>query len=82
MNEEKLPDGSIVKEAGTIEDNLPMVTYIMLHRIYDLLSLIADKVAGSEATAKMVAYHEQGYLLGPEPAYTPKDVQIGEDNAV
>ncbi len=82
MNEEQLPDGAIVKEAGSIEDNLPMVTYIMLHRIYDLLSLIADKVAGSEDASKMVAYHEQGYLLGPEPAYTPRDVQLGEDNAV
>lgn len=75
MNEENLPDGAIIKDAGTIEDNLPMVTYIMLHRIYDLLSLIANKVAGSEETAKMVSYHEQGFLLGPEPAYTPNEIK-------
>jgi hypothetical protein len=51
-----------------LEDNLPMVTYIMLHRIYDLLTLISNKVVGGED-------HEQGYLLGPAPAYT-----TGEEN--
>jgi hypothetical protein len=28
-------------------------------------------VAGSEKTSKMIEYHEKGYLLGPNPAYTP-----------
>ena len=55
-----------------LEDNLPMVDYFMLHRIYDLLTLIANEVAGSEKTSKMVEYHEQGYLLGPAPSYTPE----------
>lgn len=54
-----------------LEDNLPMVTYIMLHRIYDILTLISNKVAGNEDTAKMVEYHQAGYLLGPSPSYTP-----------
>ena len=57
-------------EEQSIEDNLPMVNYIMLHRIYDMLTLIANKVAGSEETSKMVEYHEQGYLLGPSPSFT------------
>lgn len=60
-------------EASNIEDNLPMVNYIMLHRIYDLLTLIAAKVAGEEETSKMVEYHEKGYLLGPNPAYTVEE---------
>jgi len=55
-----------------LEDNLPMVDYIMLHRIYDLLTLIANEVVGSEKTSKMIEYHEQGYLLGPAPSYTPE----------
>jgi hypothetical protein len=59
-------------ENQNLEDNLPMVTYIMLHRIYDLLTLIANEVAGSEKTSKMVEYHEQGFLLGPTPSYTPE----------
>jgi len=56
-----------------LEDNLPMVDYIMLHRIYDLLTLIANEVAGPEKTSKMVEYHEQGFLLGPTPSYTPEE---------
>lgn len=59
-------------ESRNLEDNLPMVNYIMLHRIYDLLTLIANEVAGSDKTSKVVEYHEQGFLLGPAPAYTPE----------
>lgn len=61
------------KEEQTIEDNLPMVNYIMLHRIYDMLTLIANKVAGGEETSKMVEYHDQGYLLGPAPSFTEEN---------
>jgi hypothetical protein len=58
-------------ESQNIEESLPMVTYIMMHRIYDLLTLISNKVAGTEDTQKMVEYHEKGYLLGPAPSYMP-----------
>lgn len=56
-------------EAQDLESNLPMVTYIMLHRIYDILTLISNKIVGGEETQKMVEYHTQGYLLGPAPAF-------------
>jgi hypothetical protein len=56
-----------------LEDNLPMVTYIMLHRIYDVLTLLANKVVGGEDTQKMVEYHNQGYLLGPAPSFKPNE---------
>lgn len=58
------------EEQSNIEDNLPMVNYIMLARIYDLLTLIASKIATPDEVSKMVSYHEQGYILGPNPAYT------------
>lgn len=58
------------QESSNLEDNLPMVNYIMLARIYDILTLIANKIVGSEDVSKMVAYHDQGYLLGPTPSYT------------
>jgi hypothetical protein len=44
----------------------------MLHRIYDLLTLIANKLVGPEDVSKMVEYHNQGYLLGPAPSFTPE----------
>jgi hypothetical protein len=61
------------QEPQNIEDNLPMVNYIMLHRIYDLLTLISNKLVGPEDTSKMVQYHNQGYLLGPTPSYSPNE---------
>jgi hypothetical protein len=60
-------------ENSSLEENLPMVNYIMLHRIYDMLSLIATEVAGEERTSRMVEYHEKGFLLGPGPSYTPPE---------
>jgi hypothetical protein len=58
------------QEAQNLEENLPMVHYIMLHRIYDLLTIIANKIVGPEDVSKMVEYHNQGYLLGPMPSFT------------
>lgn len=58
------------QKSDNLEDNLPMVNYIMMHRIYDLLTLIANKIVGPEDVSKMVSYHDQGYLLGPTPSYT------------
>ncbi len=60
-------------ENNSLEENLPMVNYIMLHRIYDMLSLIATQLAGEEKTSRMVEYHDKGYLLGPGPSYTPSE---------
>lgn len=66
------------KDNQNLEDNLPMVNYIMLHRIYDLLTLISNKLVGPEDTSKMIQYHNQGYLLGPVPSYTPNDEDASE----
>ena len=60
------------KEPQSLEDNLPMVNYIMLHRIYDMLTIMANK-ADPEKTAKMIEYHEQGFLLGPAPSFAPSE---------
>lgn len=67
----KMQEDQNNENTSNLEDNLPMVSYIMLHRIYDILTLISNKVAGSEDTAKMVEYHQAGYLLGPSPSYNP-----------
>lgn len=61
------------EEPLNLEDNLPMVNYIMLHRIYDLLTLIANKLVGPEDVSKMVEYHNKGYLLGPMPSFSPSE---------
>jgi hypothetical protein len=56
-----------------MSENLDMVNYIMLHRIYDVMTIIANKLVGSEEVEKMIKYHDQGYLLGPVPSYTPQE---------
>jgi hypothetical protein len=65
-------------EPQNLEDNLPMVNYIMLHRIYDLLTIIANKIVGGEDTQKMIQYHEQGFLLGPTPSYSVEENKDGD----
>jgi hypothetical protein len=66
-----------VKEQKDLEDNLPMVNYIMLHRIYDVLTLIAKNTSSDQGdeVSKLIAYHDQGYLLGPVPSFTAEKEQ-------
>lgn len=63
-----------------LEDNLPIVNYIMIHRVYDILTLIASMLAKNEddrlQISKMVEYHKEGFLLGPSPSYN----ESGEKN--
>ena len=61
--------------SNNLEDNLPMVNYIMLHRIYDVLWLIAKNSSpeASNEIEKMVKYHQDGFLLGPSPAFRAED---------
>lgn len=65
------------QKTDSLEDNLPMVNYIMLHRIYDILTLIADSLAKDEDSrlkiSKMVEYHKEGFLLGPSPAFRAEE---------
>lgn len=64
-------------ETSNLEDNLPMVNYIMLHRVYDILTLIANELAKDEDSrlkiSKMIEYHKDGFLLGPAPAFRSED---------
>lgn len=70
-----MSDG-LTPESQNLEDNLEMVNYIMLHRIYDLLTLIASEIVkDQDKVNKMIQYHEAGYLLGPGPSYTPQENQ-------
>ena len=69
-----MPEDSRV---DNLEDNLPMVNYIMLHRVYDMLTLVAKLLAKDEDSrlqiSKIVEYHQEGFLLGPSPAFRSKE---------
>jgi hypothetical protein len=68
-------DEQLNEQPENLADNLDMVNYIMLHRIYDLLTIIANKLVGTDEVEKMLAYHDKGYLLTPGPSYTPQENQ-------
>lgn len=50
-------------------DNLGVVTYITLERIYDLLTIIAGNT-DMERTRAVIALHKAGQTLAPEPAFS------------
>ena len=64
-------------KTDNLEDNLPMVNYIMLHRIYDMMTLVANLLAKDDDSrlqiSKMVEYHKEGFLLGPSPAFRTEE---------
>jgi hypothetical protein len=37
-----------------------------------MLTIMTNNV-DAEKTAKMIEYHEQGFLLGPAPSFTPPE---------
>ena len=61
------------QESKDLTENLDMVNYIMLHRIYDVMTIIASKLVGAEEVERMIEYHDKGFLLGPTPSYTPNE---------
>lgn len=57
-------DENIVQD---INENLGVVTYIMLGRIYDMLTLIADGLGRGEEALRLLALHQRGELMSPPP---------------
>ena len=49
----------------------------MSHRIYDIMTLIANELAKDEESrlniSKMIEYHKEGFLLGPSPAFISEE---------
>jgi hypothetical protein len=52
-----------------MNENIGIITYIMLGRIYDLLVLLAkDNNVDNEELLKMIELHRQGHLMSPLPS--------------
>lgn len=58
----------LIPNSGSIDENIGIVTYIMLSRIYDALCIIGDGVGKGEEILAMIEAHKMGKLLGPDPA--------------
>jgi len=62
------------EENVNLEDNLQMAQFIMLARIYDLISVLTSHMTEKpELIQNIVNLHEQGHILGPMPAFKPKE---------
>lgn len=61
-------------EVNNINENLGMVTFIMLARIYDMLSLIADGLGKGDDAIRLISLHQSGELMCPPPS-----INIDED---
>ena len=70
-----MEDRELEEAQKDLSENLDMVNYIMLHRIYDVLTIIAKHMAGADEVKKMLDYHNDGFLLGPAPSFTPQDTE-------
>lgn len=55
-------------EPDDINDNMGMVMFIMLARIYDMLALLANGMGKSEDAMRLIALHESGELMCPPPS--------------
>ena len=55
-------------EVENINENLGMVTFIMLGRIYDMLSLIADGLGKGDDAIRLISLHQSGELMCPPPS--------------
>ncbi len=51
-----------------INDNLGVVLFIMLGRVYDMLTLIADGVGKGEDALRLISLHQSGELMCPPPS--------------
>lgn len=57
-----------------VSDDAVVINYIMLARIYDMLTLIGDALGKGEDVMKIMNLHSQGQLMSPPPV-----LQTAED---
>lgn len=67
--EDKLED----TEVQNMNDNLGTILFIMLGRIYDQLTIIADAQGKGEDMLKLLELHRQGHLMSPIPTLALPD---------
>jgi hypothetical protein len=61
-------------EVSKINDDATVINYIMLARIYDMLTIIGDALGRGEDVLKLINLHKQGQLMSPPP------IIAGDDN--
>lgn len=68
-------------EVNGINENLGMVTYIMLARIYDMLSIIADGLGRGEEALRLISLHQSGEIMCPPPSINIEDDEYEDEQS-
>ena len=66
-------------EISHVNDDATVINYIMLARIYDLLTVIGDSLGRGEDMLKMINLHRQGQLMSPPPVIATNDSEVDTD---
>jgi hypothetical protein len=66
-------------EISHVNDDATVINYIMLARIYDLLTVIGDSLGRGEDILKMINLHRQGQLMSPPPVIATNDSEVDTD---
>jgi hypothetical protein len=61
------------EEISKVQDDAIVINYIMLARIYDQLTIIADALGKGEDMLKLMDLHKSGQLMSPPPVITTSD---------
>lgn len=64
---------SVSEEVSKVNDDAIVVNYIMLARIYDLLTVIGDALGKGEDVLRLMELHKSGQLMSPPPVIQTAD---------
>lgn len=80
QKEEKM---SNKEEISKVNDDAIVINYIMLARIYDMLTVIGDALGKGEDVLRLMDLHKSGQLMSPPPVIaTSDDVQTADSDEV
>lgn len=70
QKEEKM---SNTDEISKVNDDAIVINYIMLARIYDMLTVIGDALGKGEDVLRLMDLHKSGQLMSPPPVIQTAD---------
>lgn len=73
QKEDKMSNNEEKDTVSRVNDDAIVVNYIMLARIYDMLTIIGDALGRGEDVVKLMDLHKSGQLMSPPPVITTSD---------
>lgn len=62
-------------DINAMNENIGIINYIMMGRIYDLLVIIGDALGKSQEVLDIMELHRQGHLMSPLPSLIDEESQ-------